>query len=69
MRTIVLTAILLACSSWLSASPFRIDGENLYYNTTDTEDDDGIAYGHEDELLDLLKTNKGIKTIHLNSGV
>ena len=68
MRTIVLTAILLACSSWLSASPFRIDGENIYYDTTNTEDDDGIAYGHEEELLDLLKKNKGIKTIHLNSG-
>lgn len=67
MRTIVLTAILLACGNELCASPFRIDGDNLFYDTTITEDD-SIAYGHEEELLELLKKNKGIKTINLTSG-
>ena len=57
MRTIALTAILLVCSSWLGASPFRIDGENIYYDTTNAEDDDGIAYGHEEELLNLINNS------------
>ena len=67
MRKFMLTAIFLACGSLLSASPFQVDGDSIYYDTINTENVDGIEYGHEEELLNLLKENREIRTIHLNS--
>jgi hypothetical protein len=48
------------------ASPFSIQGDTLIYNTEDDEDD-GIALGHAELLLDALHNNKDIKLIKLHS--
>ena len=67
MLKIFLSTILLIITSIASASPFKVDGDTIYYDTENTEGVDEIDYGHEEELLNLLKKHEGIKTIILNS--
>ena len=67
MLKIFLSTILLITASIASSSPFKVDGDTIYYDTENTEGIDEIDYGHEEELLNLLKKHEGIKTIVLNS--
>ena len=48
---------------------FKVDGEVLYYNTelADNDIDNGIKEEDADKLLQTLKNNPNIKTIHLTS--
>ena len=48
------------------AWPFSIQGETLYYNT-ERDGLDGIAFGDAEKLLEILKENKKIKLIKLES--
>ena len=48
------------------AWPFSIQGETLYYNT-ERDCLDGIAFGDAEKLLEILKENKKIKLIKLES--
>jgi hypothetical protein len=48
------------------AWPFSIQGETLYYNT-ERDGLDGIEFGDAEKLLEILKENKKIKLIKLES--
>jgi len=51
----------------LAASPFKVDGVIIYYDTKTDEEADGVEFGHEEELLKLLKKHPEIESIVLNS--
>ena len=67
MHRIILSAVLIITANIVSASPFKVEGETIYFDTINTEGSGSIEYGHQDELLKLLKENDGIKIIVLNS--
>jgi len=50
------------------AEPFSIEKDYLLYDTENNLDVTEIDWGHEDDLLKILKENKDIQTIMLNSG-
>lgn len=63
MRFVVLLLISIVSGGMLSAGPFKVDGNNIFYDTAD----DGIEFGHEEELVELLKKHPEITKIILNS--
>jgi hypothetical protein len=67
MRIIALLSIAILSASMLAASPFKVDGVIIHYDTKTDEEADGIEFGHEEELLKLLKKHPEIESIELNS--
>jgi len=67
MKKFVLVAIYTLYAGMICASPFKVDGETIYYDTVNTEGVDGVDFGHDEELLKLLKQNTSVKKIVLNS--
>jgi len=67
MRIIALFSIAILSASMLAASPFKVDGVIIYYDTKTDEEADGVEFGHEEELLKLLKKHPEIESIVLNS--
>ena len=57
----------ILCCSAVFADVFSVDANVLYYDTENTDGTDGIEYGHEEQLLSLLKNNSKIDTLVLNS--
>jgi hypothetical protein len=51
----------------LAASPFKVDGVIIHYDTETDEESDGVEFSHYEELLKLLKKHPEIETIVLYS--
>ena len=67
MRIIALFSIAILSASMLAASPFKVDGVIIHYDTETDEESDGVEFSHYEELLKLLKKHPEIETIVLNS--
>ena len=50
------------------ADPFIVVENKLIYDTENSEEATEIAFGHEEELLKILRTHTDIDTLVLNSG-
>ena len=57
----------LVCCSAAFADVFTVEANVLYYDTENSDSTDEIEYGHEEQLLSLLKNNSEIDTLVLNS--
>ncbi|MBT4872974.1 MAG: hypothetical protein HON39_10090, partial [Marinovum sp.] len=57
----------ILCCSAVFADIFTVEANIIYYDTENTDGTDGIEYGHEEQLLSLLKNNSKIDTLVLNS--
>jgi hypothetical protein len=57
----------ILCCSAVFADVFTVEANILYYDTENTDGTDGIEYGHEEQLLSLLKNNSKIDILVLNS--
>ena len=55
MKKFVLVAIYSLYAGMICASPFKVDGETIYYDTVNTEGVDGVDFGHDEELLELVE--------------
>ena len=57
----------ILCCSAVFADVFTVEANVLYYDTENSDSTDEIEYGHEEQLLSLLKNNSEIDTLVLNS--
>jgi len=57
----------ILCCSAVFADIFTVEANIIYYDTENTDGTDGIEYGHEEQLLSLLKNNSKIDILVLNS--
>ena len=55
------------CCSAVFADVFTVEANFLYYDTENSDSAYEIAFGHEEQLLSLLKRNSEIDTLVLNS--
>ena len=49
------------------ADPFTVNGDAVLYDTVNSEVSEEIDFGHEEKLLEILKTNENIRVLILNS--
>ena len=55
------------CCSAVLADVFTVKANFLYYDTENSDSTNEIEFGHEEQLLSLLKNNSEIDTLILNS--
>ena len=68
MLRAVFTIMFLIFGQISLADPFIVIENKLIYDTENSEEATEIAFGHEEELLKILRTHTDIDTLVLNSG-
>jgi hypothetical protein len=66
MRT-ALKALLMTLATQVGADPFTVNGDAVVYDTVNSEVSEEIDFGHDEQLLEILKTNENIRVLILNS--
>ena len=57
----------MALATQVGADPFSVNGDAVVYDTVSSEVSEEIDFGHEEKLLEILKTNESIQVLILNS--
>ena len=63
----ILFALSILSASFAQAEPFKLDNNALFYSTGDGAEVLEIDWGHEEELLQILRKHKEIDTLILKS--
>ena len=66
MRTILI-ALMVTLATQADADPFTVNGDAVLYDTVNSEVSEEIDFGHEEQLLEILKSNENIRVLILNS--
>jgi hypothetical protein len=55
-----LKALLMTLATQVGADPFTVNGDAVVYDTVNSEVSEEIDFGHDEQLLEILKTNEKI---------
>ena len=66
MRTLMIV-FLLTFVTQAGADPFTVNGDAVVYDTVNSEVSEEIDFVHEEQLLEILKSNENIRVLILNS--
>ena len=63
----ILIALLMTLATHVGADPFTVNSDAVVYDTVNSEVSEEIDFGHDEQLLEILKANENIRVLILNS--